>query len=49
MNFRCDHCDEDHDISDLTINTGDEGHQVIDDIDKAIMGVVEKEEFLMSY
>jgi hypothetical protein len=49
MNFRCGHCDEYHDICDLTINIGDEGHQVIDDIDKAIMGVVEKEEFLMSY
>ncbi len=42
MNFRCGHCDEYHDICDLTINIGDEGHQVIDDIDKAIMGVVEK-------
>ena len=49
MNFRCGHCDEYHDICDLTINIGDEGRQVIDDIDKAIMGVVEKEEFLMSY
>ena len=42
MNFRCGHCDEYHDICDLTINIGDEGHQVIDDIDKAVMGIVEK-------
>jgi hypothetical protein len=42
MKYRCDHCDEYHDISDLTINIGDEGHKVIDDIGKAVMGVVEK-------
>jgi hypothetical protein len=42
MKYRCDHCDEYHDISDLTINIGDEGHKVIDDIDKAVMGIVEK-------
>jgi hypothetical protein len=42
MKYRCGHCDEDHDINDLTINIGDEGHNVIDDIDKAVMGIVEK-------
>jgi hypothetical protein len=42
MKYRCGHCDEDHEISDLTIDIGDEGHQVIDDIGKAVMGVVEK-------
>ena len=42
MKYRCGHCDEDHDICDLTINIGDEGHKVIDDITKAVMGVVEK-------
>ena len=42
MTYRCDHCNEYHDTSDLTINIGDEGHQVIDDIGKAVMGVVEK-------
>jgi len=42
MKYRCGHCDEYHDISDLTINIGDEGHKVIDDIGKAVMGVVEK-------
>jgi hypothetical protein len=42
MKYRCDHCDEYHDIGDLTINIGDEGHKVIDDIDIAVMGVVEK-------
>ena len=42
MKYRCGHCDEDHDVSDLTINIGDEGHQVVDDINQAIMGVVEK-------
>jgi hypothetical protein len=42
MKYRCSHCDEDHDINDLTFNIGDEGHQVIDDIGKAVMGVVEK-------
>jgi hypothetical protein len=25
MKFRCDHCDEYHEIGDLTINIGDEG------------------------
>ena len=42
MKYRCGSCDEDHDIDDLTINIGDEGHKVIDDITKAVMGVVEK-------
>jgi hypothetical protein len=42
MTYRCDHCNEYHDTSDLTINIGDEGHQVIDDIGKAVMGIVEK-------
>ena len=42
MKYRCSHCDEYHDINDLTINIGDEGHQVVDDICKAVMGVVEK-------
>jgi hypothetical protein len=42
MKYRCGRCDEDHDISDLTINISDEGHKVIDDIRKAIMRVVEK-------
>ena len=42
MKYRCDHCDEYHDINDLTINIGDEGHKVIDDIGKAVIGVAEK-------
>jgi hypothetical protein len=42
MKYRCGSCDEDHDICDLTINIGDEGHRVIDDITKAVMWVVEK-------
>jgi hypothetical protein len=42
MKYRCDHCDEYHDIGDLTINIGDEGHKVIDDINQAVLGVVEK-------
>ena len=42
MKYRCDHCNEYHDTGDLTINIGDEGHKVIDDIDKAVMGIVEK-------
>jgi hypothetical protein len=42
MKYRCDHCDEYHDIGDLTINIGDEGHKLIDDISKAVMGIVEK-------
>jgi hypothetical protein len=42
MKYRCGHCDEDHDICDLTINMGDEGYKTIDDIDKAVMGIVEK-------
>jgi hypothetical protein len=42
MKYRCDHCDEYHDIGNLTINIGDEGHQVIDDINEAVMGIVEK-------
>jgi hypothetical protein len=42
MKYRCDHCDEYHEINDITFNIGDEGYQVIDDIDKAVMGIVEK-------
>ena len=42
MTYRCDHCDEYHDIADLTINIGDEGQQVIDDIGKAVRGIIEK-------
>ena len=42
MKYRCDHCDEYHEIGDLTINIGDEGHKLIDDIDTAVMGIVEK-------
>ena len=42
MKYRCGHCDEDHDICDLTINIGDEGYKVIDDITKTVMGIVEK-------
>ena len=42
MKYRCGHCDEDHDINDLTINIGDEGHKVIDNIGKAVMGIIEK-------
>jgi hypothetical protein len=42
MKYRCDHCDEYHDTGDLTINIGDEGHKVIDDINKAVMGIIEK-------
>ena len=42
MKYRCDHCDEYHDIGDLTINIGDEGHKVIDDITQAVLGIVEK-------
>jgi len=42
MKYRCDHCNEYHDIGDLTINIGDEGHKVIDDINEAVMGIVEK-------
>jgi hypothetical protein len=42
MKYRCGHCDEYHDICDLTINIGNEGHKVIDDIDTAVMDIVEK-------
>ncbi|MFL6321789.1 MAG: hypothetical protein ACJ72Q_15090 [Nitrososphaeraceae archaeon] len=42
MTYRCDHCNEYHDTSDLTINIDDEGHQVIDDITQAVMGIIEK-------
>jgi hypothetical protein len=42
MKYRCDHCDEYHDTGDLTINIGEEGHKVIDDINEAVMGIVEK-------
>ena len=40
--YRCGHCDEYHDINDLTINIGEEGHKLIDDVDKAVMDIVEK-------
>ena len=40
--YRCDHCDEYDEIGDLTINIGDEGYKLIDDIGNAIMGVGEK-------
>jgi hypothetical protein len=42
MKYRCSHCDEYHEIGDLTINIGEEGHKLINDITKAVMGVVEK-------
>jgi hypothetical protein len=42
MKYRCGNCDEDHDICDLTINIGDEGHKLIDDIDIVVMDIVEK-------
>jgi hypothetical protein len=42
MKYRCDHCNEYHDIGDLTINTGHEGYEVIDDITQAVMGIAEK-------
>jgi hypothetical protein len=42
MKYRRDYCDEYHDTGDLTINIGDEGYKVIDDIGKAVMGIVEK-------
>jgi hypothetical protein len=42
MKYRCDDCKEYHDTSDLTINIGDEGYKVIDDINEAVMGIVEK-------
>jgi hypothetical protein len=42
MKHSCGDCGKDHDINDLTINIGDEGHKVIHDIDKAVMGIVEK-------
>jgi hypothetical protein len=42
MKYRCEHCNEYHGIDNLTINIGDEGHKVIDDIDKAVMDIVEK-------
>jgi hypothetical protein len=42
MTHRCDHCNEYHDIGDLTINIGDEGHKVIDDVTQAVLGIVEK-------
>jgi hypothetical protein len=44
MKYRCDHCDEYHETSDLTINIGDEGHKVIDDINEVVMGIVGKRE-----
>ena len=42
MKYRCDHCDEYHDTGDLAVNIGDEGYKVIDDIDTAVAGIVEK-------
>ena len=42
MKYRCDHCDEYHDTGDLAVNVGDEGYKVIDDIDTAVAGIVEK-------
>jgi hypothetical protein len=42
MTYRYDHCNEYHDTGDLTINIGEEGHQIIDDIVKAVMGIIEK-------
>ena len=42
MTYKCDHCDEYHEINDITFNIGDEGHTVVDDINEAVMGVVEK-------
>ena len=42
MKYRCGHCDEEHEISDLTINIGEEGHKVVDDIGKAVMVIIEK-------
>ena len=42
MKYRCDDCNEHHDTSDLTINIGDEGYKVIDDINEAVMDIVEK-------
>jgi hypothetical protein len=42
MKYRCGSCDEYHDIDDLTINIGDEGHKLIDDIDIVVMDIVEK-------
>ena len=40
--YRCGHCNEYHDIGDLTINIGREGHQVIDDIHQAVKGIRQK-------
>ncbi len=42
MKYRCDNCDEYHDIGDLTINIGEEGHKLIDDIGNAVVGIAEK-------
>jgi hypothetical protein len=42
MKHRCGDCGKDHDINDLTINIGDEGHKVIHDIDTAVMDIIEK-------
>jgi hypothetical protein len=42
MKYKCSHCNEDHDVCDITINIGDEGNRVIDDIDTAVIGIVEK-------
>jgi hypothetical protein len=42
MKYRCGDCDKYHDICDLTINIGDEGHKVIDDIGNAVLDIVEE-------
>jgi hypothetical protein len=42
MKYRCSNCDEYHDIADLTIDIGDEGHKLIDDVSNAVMDIVEK-------
>ena len=42
MEYKCDDCNEYHDTGDLTLNIGDEVHKVIDDINEAVMGIVEK-------
>jgi hypothetical protein len=42
MKYKCGHCDEYHEIGDLTINIGDEGYKLIDDIDTAVMDIIEK-------
>ena len=49
MKYRCDNCDEYHDIGDLTINISEEGHKLIDDIGNVVVGISKKERSLMSY